>query len=801
MLYSYEYLRKKKVTDFEEYFQLNKRDGPFKIMIDSGGFTINNNASEWPLERCIQFRDEYIAWLIRNKESINIAAELDLTAVLTKEQLEDWRENYFLKLTKDHGISICYIWHNGEKQSDWIALCKKYDYVGLAGAQKWDTAKLSSYCRIARKYKAKVHAFGFTRPEPLVKMRPYSADSTAWINAMKYGTTFILDKNNFRVYDLHNKDIRNRYKRKYQKMGIDWSLIKKDDSNETTKASIMEWVLLEKWINKRIAILKEKSAIAKPDVAKDAALSKTDSSSLATVSPSSTLSLIRTPDAAQLVCVSCHIGEECFAGETKVITWDGIKRIDSLVDTSPLLLMPNGTWQYAPIKSFGKKKLWKIELERYKTKKTIYATEDHGWFVKYKGLSDHRNNPTKKLTKELEVGHRLRSSLPICRKQVHPSQFGIAHGIVFGDGCLHKNNPANGSFIQLYGKKDKQLFKYFEHSPHTVFDNYIRANALPKFFKQLPSIDESYSYLYGWLAGYFAADGSVTKQGSCSISSVDKNALRFAQNVCLRLGIATYPITKAKRNITTPQGNVYEEHTIYKLPISPEKLTEEFFLIKKHKIRWRKRINVDTRRHSYLTWRVTSVEPTNRVEETYCATVENYKAFTLEDYILTSNCARYNEKSTKCNYPLEPFPGDIESVDPLVRVQITILKTDWDVWQRNIQFQQQQGGYTDRSIAAQGTQLFNNINALRESLKAKGPGGGLAPDAPSLTSPSKSGLSELFAGLSKALANNDEPDLKPVVTIDQPTFEETVKPLSPVETHNRDIELAHTKRESHGIDN
>ena len=495
-----------------------------------------------------------------------------------------------------------------------------------------------------------------------------------------------------------------------------------------------------------------------------------------------------------LACATCHIGEECFTHDTKIITKNGVKRIGNLAGTSPELLMPDGTWKRAPITSFGKKKIWEIKLKRYGNIKTIYTTENHGWFIKYRGASDHRNNPNKVLTKDLRVGDRMRSSVPICRKQVHPSQFGIAHGIVYGDGSMNKGK-ANGSFIQLYGKKDKQLFKYFEHSPHSIFDNYIRAGALPKFFKtDLPSLEEAYSYLYGWLAGYFAADGCVTKQGHCSISSADVQALKHVEKICLRLGIATYPITKAIRNVVTPQGNKYEKHVLHRLSLFPERLTKEFFLIKSHRKRWLARASVDTRRHSYLCWKVLSVKETDRVEETYCATVPSHGAFTLEDYILTSNCDRYNEKSTTCNYPLDPFPGDIESLDPLVRVQITMLKTNWDVWQRNIQFQQQQGGYTDRSIDAQGTQLFNAINALRESLRVRSGGGGLPPDSP-LTNTNKSAIGEMLSGLGKMLQSESSP--KEVITIDQPAFEDTVKPVSPIEARSTELAIQHTKRELH----
>ena len=40
-------------------------------------------------------------------------------------------------------------------------------------------------------------------------------------------------------------------------------------------------------------------------------------------------------------------------------------------------------------------------------------------------------------------------------------------------------------------------------------------------------IDESVSYLYGWLAGYFAADGCVAEDGTVILNSADRADLEF----------------------------------------------------------------------------------------------------------------------------------------------------------------------------------------------------------------------------------------------------------------------------------
>lgn len=115
--------------------------------------------------------------------------------------------------------------------------------------------------------------------------------------------------------------------------------------------------------------------------------------------------------------------DNCLAGDTKVITWDGIKPIRELSGTNQKLLTSKG-WREAPIKSFGQQKLWKIDLSRGGVEKTIYATAEHGWFV------DNTSKKTSRtvLTKDLIKGHRL-SSCKFPRSGGYPDISWVVHSI------------------------------------------------------------------------------------------------------------------------------------------------------------------------------------------------------------------------------------------------------------------------------------------------------------------------------------------------------------------------------------
>jgi DNA primase len=298
----------------------------------------------------------------------------------------------------------------------------------------------------------------------------------------------------------------------------------------------------------------------------------------------------------------------CLAGETRVLTWHGLRPIRELAGGTHRILGRDAQWHDAPFYSFGVQPLMRIVLERGGRRKDVHATAEHRWFVGDREV----------VTRDLRPGHRLASVRPAAPAPgLEPSSFGISHGITFGDGSRGRD----GSNAYLRDGKEAQLLKWFPFSRTTQReDGVIRVLDLPVFFRKLPYSGESDAYLYGWLAGLFAVGGHLSADGAAVLDCADREVLEFVRTLCARVGIGAYEVTGAGPDT--------------RIQLVNEDLTSEFFLLDEHRLRFESAAGALARRD----WVVEAVTPTDRVEEVYCAVVEEGHAFVLEDDLLTGNC-------------------------------------------------------------------------------------------------------------------------------------------------------------------
>lgn len=295
--------------------------------------------------------------------------------------------------------------------------------------------------------------------------------------------------------------------------------------------------------------------------------------------------------------------QNCFSGDTEIITVEGVRAIGPLAGTVQTLLTRNGAWIDAPIRSFGKQRLWRLTLQRQGIEKVIFCTGDHRWFACDRRQAYRDQGHTEFKTSELRPDiHRLQYVFGQGIKgNVRPSPFGIAHGFTYGDG-RSAQGVRNANSVPL-----------------------------PNFFRRRPPISENKAYLLGWLMGYFAADGSVSN-GQAVISSARREDIEFYRDVCCIVGIGTYSIGEDRR-VSNLTG---EPHVMYRMSLMRDTLIPEFFLIAAHQQSFEENKGDEVpKRH----WTVTAVEETDREEEVFCATVEGHGAFALEGNILTGNCA------------------------------------------------------------------------------------------------------------------------------------------------------------------
>lgn len=315
----------------------------------------------------------------------------------------------------------------------------------------------------------------------------------------------------------------------------------------------------------------------------------------------------------------------CFKGDTKILTDNGIKRLDEIVGKDIKILNKNHGWENATVKHFGKDVLYKLVLERYGVEKEIYTTGNHVWYVKDK------KSRTEIPTSELKIGMKIPFNTSKTWSNVTPSPFGVAHGFFTGDGYKNEDRPR----ANFCGDKIA-LLPYFTPSNISGNGKEYTTIGMPKYFNQLPNLTETPSYLYGWLSGYFAADGCIDSKGRCTITSVNRDNLEFVRNVLCVLGMPVNEIRQQTRisNLTNT------ESTIYILTLSSDYLKEDFFILPEHKARFSDYLRNNDRKNR--NWIVKSVENTGIVDDVYCAVAYDTHSFTLDNNVLTHNCYAYD---------------------------------------------------------------------------------------------------------------------------------------------------------------
>lgn len=325
----------------------------------------------------------------------------------------------------------------------------------------------------------------------------------------------------------------------------------------------------------------------------------------------------------------------CLRGDTLMYTDRGRRKIKDVVGQVRLLTAgkgERGQWVDARVEAYAPAETWKIAVERRGVQRNLYATAGHRWFASSERQAERRRH-VEVATEDLQPGQWLRTTLAPAVELVM-ERGAIQAGIVHGDGSAFGGR----SRVLLFDDK-RSLARFFE-GPGTVPPSNPTAlyfGRLPAEYKTLrPDVATSHpSVLWGWLAGYFATDGSIGVDGSCAITSVDIGALAHVRDVATAVGVVVSGI--GHRYSADSKGDGHS----YSVLLRAQDLPEEFFLRPFHHERRQAIAQRPVR--SAAAWKVVSVEATGKVEDVYCAVVEGTHSFVLDGDILTGNSLYTNE--------------------------------------------------------------------------------------------------------------------------------------------------------------
>lgn len=186
-LSSYYYLRNKDEDSaiFKLVKKLNQSDD---FILDSGAFTMHSAG----IKDIDEFVEKYADFIIQH--NIKRYIELDIDVLAGYDNVLKYRK-YLEKRTGRPSIPC---WHKSRGMNEYKRHVDEYDYVaigGIAGKEMGHNEReylMKPMAKYAKQRGVKVHAMGFTG-STVLDYDFYSADSTNWNSAGKFGTPVKFD--------------------------------------------------------------------------------------------------------------------------------------------------------------------------------------------------------------------------------------------------------------------------------------------------------------------------------------------------------------------------------------------------------------------------------------------------------------------------------------------------------------------------------------------------------------------------------------------------------------------------------
>jgi hypothetical protein len=303
-----------------------------------------------------------------------------------------------------------------------------------------------------------------------------------------------------------------------------------------------------------------------------------------------------------------------------LVTRGGVLAIQDLLGGEHEFLTDGGCWTPGRVKPVGITGIDEVILSRSKVLKTLRVSENFSWWIRRSGLAKKAGLVS---TRMLLARERLAFAFAKRPPVLEPVPDAVARGFVYGDGSLQAGRAA----AYFCGAKDGAMLPLFaKWGPPRTYGSVKRICGLPPEWKRdFPTLRSEADELYGWLAGYFAADGDVDKSGRPTLASASRANLEFVRSLGRTIGIGTFGIRMRLR-----KGYGLVETPLYLLGLMRGDLSSSFFFIPAHRARFEAGRKAAERRG----WSVVSCTSTKNQEETFRVEVGSANGVVLEDNIL-----------------------------------------------------------------------------------------------------------------------------------------------------------------------
>jgi len=233
--HSFKWLRKWAVQRIGEEF------GKFDfVFLDSGGFSFHQAKKEGKkLEFDLrEYSDMYYEELKRVGHLFAGCAEVDVWS-LGEEYMQEKRYEM-----KDAGVPIVPViqGHELEKYEE-MGWFDNFPYIAIGSAlmNVKHAGYLNKVYKLCRERGIILHGFAATSAKAILRSQFYSVDSTSWLGGGRFGNTMVFENGRIRHYDKEQKDVRKRFKQRFEQNGLIYENIIDDQWLEVNLMNAVAW--------------------------------------------------------------------------------------------------------------------------------------------------------------------------------------------------------------------------------------------------------------------------------------------------------------------------------------------------------------------------------------------------------------------------------------------------------------------------------------------------------------------------------------------------------------------------------
>lgn len=324
----------------------------------------------------------------------------------------------------------------------------------------------------------------------------------------------------------------------------------------------------------------------------------------------------------------------CVTGDTRLLTKNGLKRIDSLINT-PIEVWNGFEWSEVIPRITGENQ--QILKIKFSDGRELKCTPYHKFHIS----TDYKGSSCVKEAKDLILGDKL-------IKCTYPVVYGGKEGNLcdmYTQGFYSADGTKDRNHFNIYGEK-LELVKYMNVSQiGNPSENYYgtkreiyKANFELKSKTWVPCKYTVNSRL-AWLAGLFDGDGCELKEGGCQIASIDRDFLHSVQSLLMTLGVNSKLVPANKsgyRKLPDQKGGLKEFYCqeVDRLCIGAVEIQELKSLGMSCK---RLKFNKEPQRNAGRFTKVTSIEELGLEEFVYCFNEPN-RNLGVFDGVITGQC-------------------------------------------------------------------------------------------------------------------------------------------------------------------